>query len=57
MSSLYYLIAILSAIWVIYDVATEQRYMSNANKLLWILSALFFSVITAIIYYFMVKRR
>ena len=45
------IIAILCAVWVIYDVIVNNRRLSDGMKVLWIVLALFFSIITAIIYY------
>ncbi|HLC65138.1 MAG TPA: PLDc N-terminal domain-containing protein [Candidatus Nanoarchaeia archaeon] len=52
-----WLIGAASAIWVIYDVAAKQKKMDGTKKAVWIICALLFSVVTAIIYYFMVKRK
>jgi multisubunit Na+/H+ antiporter MnhB subunit len=54
--SLIGLIALICAIWVIYDVLTNQKKMSTANKVIWIVAGVIFSIITAIVYYFVVKR-
>ncbi|WP_421877963.1 PLDc N-terminal domain-containing protein [Marinoscillum sp.] len=51
-----YIIALVCAIWVIYDVVSNQKSMSGGSKLLWIICALIFNVITAIVYFFVVKR-
>ncbi|RED91767.1 PLDc N-terminal domain-containing protein [Marinoscillum furvescens] len=56
-TSLIGIIAIICAIYVIYDVWSNQKGMSDGNKLLWTILALFFSIITAILYLLMVKRR
>jgi len=45
------LIALLCAIWVIYDVFTNNRGLSDGMKLFWIILAIFFSIITALIYF------
>jgi hypothetical protein len=50
------LIALACAIWVIYDVFTNQKKMSDGHKVLWTVFAIVFSIITAIIYYLVVKR-
>ena len=55
MNNILYLLAIVCAVWVIYDVWTKQK-MGGGEKLLWTVCALFFSVVTAIIYYFMKKK-
>jgi len=44
-------------IWVIYDVVTHQKKMKSAHKVLWIIAAVLFSIITAIVYYLVVKRK
>jgi len=45
------IIAIIAAIWVIYDVIMNNRGLSDTMKILWIVLAVIFSIITAIIYY------
>jgi ABC-type antimicrobial peptide transport system permease subunit len=45
------IIAIIAAIWVIYDVLVNKKNLSTGMKILWIVCALFFSIITAVIYY------
>jgi len=54
--SILYIIALLCAIWVIYDVLVNQKRMSTGMKILWIVLAVVFSIITAIIYYFIGRR-
>lgn len=44
-------LAVLAAIWVIYDVAVNNKRLSDGMKVLWIILAVLFSIITAIIYY------
>ena len=43
-------IALIAAIWVIYDVLVNNKRLSDGMKVLWILCAILFSIITAIIY-------
>lgn len=50
------LIGLICAIWVIYDVWAKQRGMDTVMKIVWTIAALLFSIITAIIYYFVAKR-
>ncbi len=45
------IIAIIAAIWVIYDVLVNNKGLSDGMKVLWIVCAVLFSIITAIIYY------
>lgn len=57
MGGLIYLIGIVAAVWVIYEVWTQNARLSDTEKLVWTIGAIFFSVITAVIYYFTQKRR
>lgn len=50
------LVALLCAILVIYDVFTNQKKMSSGHKVLWTVCAVFFSIVTAIVYYLVVKK-
>lgn len=50
------LIGLVCAVWVIYDVFTAQRRMSPAEKVIWVVCAILFSILTAIVYYLMKKR-
>ncbi len=50
------IIALICAIWVIYDVWTNQKKMSEGNKILWTVVAILFSIITAIVYYIVKKK-
>lgn len=45
------LIALICAIWVIYDVLVNNKRLSDGMKILWIVCAIVFSIITAVIYY------
>jgi hypothetical protein len=56
MSTIVSIVALVCAIWVIYDVWTAQKSMSGGSKLLWTIFALLFSIITAIVYYFTQKK-
>jgi len=56
MEALIGIIALVAAIWVIYDVWMVNKGMGTGQKLLWTVFALLFSIITAIIYYFVKKR-
>lgn len=50
------IVALICAIWVIYDVWAKQKKMSGGNKVLWTILALIFNILTAIIYYFVKKK-
>ena len=45
------IIAVICAVGVIYDVIVNNKRLSEGMKILWIVCALLFSIITAIIYY------
>lgn len=51
LSAILGIIAIIAAIWVIYDVIVNNKRLSDGMKVLWIVLAVVFSIITAIIYY------
>lgn len=51
------IIALICAVWVIYDVWTSQKKMSEGHKVLWTIAAIILSILTAIVYYFMIKRK
>ncbi|MFA6089642.1 MAG: PLDc N-terminal domain-containing protein [Candidatus Woesearchaeota archaeon] len=46
------IMAVLAAIWVIYDVIKNNKKLSDGMKLLWIILAILFNIITAVVYYF-----
>lgn len=50
------LIALVCAIWVIYDVWAKNKSATTGIKVVWTIAALFFSIITAIIYYFVGRK-
>ena len=51
------LIALACAIWVIYDIFTNQKKMDDGHKILWTIAAIVFSIITAIVYYLVVNKK
>ena len=51
------LIALVCAVWVIYEVLVNQKSMDSTKKLIWIICAVLFSIITAIVYYLVVKKK
>ncbi|RJQ18201.1 PLDc_N domain-containing protein [Candidatus Woesearchaeota archaeon] len=46
------IVAVLAAVWVIYDVIVHNKKLSDGMKLLWIILAVIFNILTAIVYYF-----
>jgi len=51
-NSLLGIIALVAAIWVIYDVFSNNKGLSDGMKIFWVICAIFLSILTAIIYYF-----
>ncbi len=49
-------LALFCCVWVIYEVWAVNKNLTTGYKILWTLGALVFNFITAILYYFMVKR-
>lgn len=56
MKGFLYLIGVIAAIWVIYDVWTQNHKLNETNKILWTIFALFFNIIAAVIYFLVHKR-
>lgn len=56
-SSIVGLIALIIAVLVIYDVFANQKRMSTGMKILWTILAIFFNIITGIVYYFVVYKK
>ena len=56
LNTLLYVLGIACAIWVIYDVLVNNKKLSVGMKIVWIILALLFSIITAIVYYFVYKK-
>ncbi|MBW3020576.1 PLDc N-terminal domain-containing protein [Candidatus Woesearchaeota archaeon] len=50
-------VALICAVWVIFDVFTKQKKMSDGEKIIWTICAVIFNIFTAIIYYLVVKRK
>jgi hypothetical protein len=51
------IIALVCAVWVIYDVLVVNKGLSTPAKIIWIIFALLFSIITAIVYYFVGRKK
>lgn len=51
------LVALICAVWVIYDVIMNNKGLSSGMKVVWIVCAVFFSIITAIVYYLVEKNK
>lgn len=48
---------LICAVWVIIDVWNKQKGINETNKILWTIAALIGGLITAIIYYIVVKNK
>ncbi|MBL3656944.1 PLDc N-terminal domain-containing protein [Fulvivirga sediminis] len=57
MGGILYLIGLICAIWVIYDVWVVNKSMDETTKVLWTILAVIANFLTAIIYYFIHKKR
>lgn len=51
------IIAIACAVWVIYDIVKNNTIKNDTQKIIWIVCAVVFNIITAIVYYFVVKKK
>lgn len=50
------LLSLIAFSWVAYEVWNNNHRLTKTSKIVWTVAAFFFSVITAIIYYFAEKR-
>ncbi|NNF32598.1 MAG: hypothetical protein HKN68_00705 [Saprospiraceae bacterium] len=50
------IIHVAALVWVLYEVWAVNKTMTDGRKILWSIGALFFSIITAILYYFIEKK-
>ena len=55
-TTILYIVGLVCMIWVIYDVLANRKSMPTAHKVLWIIAAVLFSIITAIVYYFVGRK-
>jgi len=51
------LIATVFAVLVIYDIFANQKKMPTGTKILWTVLAVIFSIITGVVYYFVVYNK
>ncbi|MFA5745521.1 MAG: PLDc N-terminal domain-containing protein [archaeon] len=51
------ILALICAIWVIYDVLTNNKGLSDGAKAIWIICAILFSIITAVVYLLVYKMK
>ncbi|HDR72621.1 MAG TPA: hypothetical protein ENN85_01695 [Methanoculleus sp.] len=51
------LLVLVSVIWVIYDVLTQNKGLTTGWKIIWIVVALVFGILGAIAYYFLGRKK
>jgi uncharacterized membrane protein YidH (DUF202 family) len=51
------IVALICAVWVIYDVFNAQKKMDSATKVIWTIAAIVLNILTAIVYYFFVYSK
>jgi len=51
------LVALLCAIWVIYDVLVKNKKVTKTAKVVWVICAILFSIITAIVYFLIGRKK
>ena len=56
LTSIVGLVGLACAIWVIYDVFANNKKLTTGMKVLWTVLAIFFSIITAIVYYLVGRK-
>jgi heme A synthase len=56
-TTILWIVAVLLAIWVIYDVLENNKRLSTGTKVIWIVCAVLFNIVTAIVYYFVYKMK
>ena len=52
--TIFWILGVLAAIWVIVDVWNSKK--KTEMKIIWSVAAVFFSIITAIVYYFLGRK-
>jgi len=50
-------VALVCAIWVIYDVVVKNKGLKTTTKVIWIVCAVLFSIITAVVYFFVGRKK
>ena len=56
MTSLAYILGVVGAVWVIYDVWAVNTKLSSGGKIVWTVFAILFNVVTAIVYFFIGRK-
>jgi len=50
------IVALICAIWVIYDVWANNKKLNDTAKIIWTVFAVISSILTAIVYYFIGRK-
>jgi hypothetical protein len=50
------IVALICIVWVIYDVWTNNKKLSDTAKIVWTVCAVLFSIITAIVYWLVGRK-
>jgi hypothetical protein len=50
------IVAVICAVWVIYDVWTNNRKLSPLAKIIWTVFAILLSILTAIVYWLVGRK-
>jgi hypothetical protein len=50
------IVALICAIWVIYDVWANNKKLNDTAKIIWTVFAVILSILTAIVYYFIGRK-
>lgn len=56
LESIWGLFELLAVIWVIYDVVTQNKRLSDTMKVVWIVVAIIFNILGAAAYYFLGRK-
>lgn len=56
MENILYILGIICAVWVIYQVWAVNTKLSVGSKLIWTIFAILFNIITAVVYYFVGRK-
>jgi hypothetical protein len=56
-TAILWIVGIIAAVWVIYDVLTNNKRLSTGIKALWIICAVLFNILTAIVYFLIYKMK
>lgn len=56
-TAILWIVGIIAAVWVIYDVLTNNKRLSTEVKIVWIVCAVLFSILTAIVYFLVYKMK